>query len=144
MVYDGDGGMVGRGAELARLDDALAHAVDGTGRTVVIGGEAGIGKTRLVSALEEQAHGRGVTVLSGACLPAAAGSAPYAPYVEWLRALARSVDPARLPAMLGPAHLAEAPHPGQELAVAGARGRELLRAKQAAIGVDHCRDVDIL
>ncbi|HET8786274.1 MAG TPA: AAA family ATPase [Candidatus Limnocylindrales bacterium] len=103
MVHDDGGGMVGRGAELARLVDALTRAGDGTGRTVVVGGEAGIGKTRLVSALEEQARGRGVTVLSGACLPASAGSVPYAPYVEWLRALARSVEPARLPAMLGPA-----------------------------------------
>jgi DNA-binding CsgD family transcriptional regulator/tetratricopeptide (TPR) repeat protein len=102
VAHDDSGAMVGRDGELARLDDALQRAVDRTGRTIIIGGEAGIGKTRLVSALEEHARGRGVRVLSGACLPAASGSAPFVPYVEWLRALARSVDPGRLPALFGP------------------------------------------
>ncbi len=95
--------MVGRGRELARLDGALTRAGDGHGRTIVIGGEAGIGKTRLVTALEANAREQGFTVLSGACLPAASGSAPFTPYVEWLRGLTRSTDPARIPALLGPA-----------------------------------------
>ena len=47
--------MVGRDVELARLDEALADAAGRRGRTVVIGGEAGIGKTRLVSAVAQSA-----------------------------------------------------------------------------------------
>ena len=89
--------MVGREGELARLDDALERAGEGLGRTIVIGGEAGIGKTRLVTALDARARDRNVTVLTGACLPAASGSAPYAPYVEWLRRLTRSMDAGRVP-----------------------------------------------
>ncbi len=42
------------------------------------------------------------------------------------------------------AQLTEPMHPGQQLPVAGAGGRELLGAKQAAVGVDHCGDMDIL
>jgi DNA-binding CsgD family transcriptional regulator/tetratricopeptide (TPR) repeat protein len=95
--------MVGRDEELARLDEALADAAGRRGRTVVIGGEAGIGKTRLVSAVAQSADQRQFTVLTGACLPPASGSVPYGPFVEWLRALVRSVDPGRVPALLGPA-----------------------------------------
>src|SRR5690349_13533756 len=86
------GAMVGRDRELARLDDALSRAADGHGRTIVIGGEAGIGKTRLVTALEANARQQGFTVLNGACLPAAGGAVPFAPYVEWLRGLTKSMD----------------------------------------------------
>ena len=39
----------------------------------------------------------------GACLPAGSGAIPYAPFVEALRGLTRSVEPARLAALLGPA-----------------------------------------
>ena len=95
--------MVGRDGELARLEGALADAADLHGRTVVIGGEAGIGKTRLISALAASAAQRQFTVLTGACLPPAIGSVPYGPFVEWLRALVKSVDPGRVPALLGPA-----------------------------------------
>jgi DNA-binding CsgD family transcriptional regulator/tetratricopeptide (TPR) repeat protein len=95
--------LIGRGAEQARLAAALDAAVAGHGSTVIVGGEAGIGKSRLVAGLAEIARGRGATVLSGACLPAGSGAIPYAPFVEALRGLTRSVEPARLAALLGPA-----------------------------------------
>ena len=41
-------GFIGRGGELARLEAALEQVIEGSAATVVIGGEAGIGKTRLV------------------------------------------------------------------------------------------------
>ena len=97
------GALVGRGAEEARLDAALEGAVAGRGTTVIVGGEAGIGKTRLVGRLVATARDRGATVLSGACLAAGSGAIPYAPFVEALRELTRSVEPGRLAAMLGPA-----------------------------------------
>jgi DNA-binding CsgD family transcriptional regulator len=95
--------LIGRGAEQARLEAALDAAVAGRGSTFIVGGEAGIGKSRLVGRLAETARGRGATVLSGACLPAGSGAIPYAPFVEALRGLTRSVEPARLAALLGPA-----------------------------------------
>jgi DNA-binding CsgD family transcriptional regulator len=97
------GAMVGRDRELARLQSALDAATEGRGRTIVIGGEAGIGKSRLVAALVGAATAGGAQVLLGACLPTGTGVIPYAPFVEALRGLTRSVEPARLPALLGPA-----------------------------------------
>ena len=49
-VVDGieRGTLIGRGAEEARLEAALDAAVAGRGSTIVVGGEAGIGKSRLV------------------------------------------------------------------------------------------------
>ena len=58
---------VGRAGELARLEDALAAAAAGRGSTILIAGEAGIGKTRLVSELAEQARTGGPIVLTGRC-----------------------------------------------------------------------------
>ncbi len=68
----------------------------------MIGGEAGVGKTLLVSRFTQEAALGGATVLTGACLEVGAGGIPYAPFVEALRALVRATDPARLPALLGP------------------------------------------
>lgn len=95
------GRLIGRGAEEARLDAALEAAVAGRGTTVIVGGEAGIGKSRLVGRLADSARDRGATVLVGACLAAGSGAIPYAPFVEALRGLTRSVDPGRLAALLG-------------------------------------------
>ena len=95
--------MVGRDGELARIETALDDAGEVRGRTIVIGGEAGIGKTRLVSAAAHAARQRQFTVLTGACLPVGSGSAPYGAFVEWLRRLVKSIDSGRVPALLGPA-----------------------------------------
>jgi DNA-binding CsgD family transcriptional regulator/tetratricopeptide (TPR) repeat protein len=95
------GGFIGRASELAVLDEALARAVDGIGGGVIVGGEAGIGKTWLVDRFLESARQRGARTLVGACLEFGAGDVPYAPFLEALRLLVRSVEPERLPALLG-------------------------------------------
>ena len=72
------------------LDDALA----GAGRLVLVGGEPGIGKSRLAEALAAQARARGARVLVGRCWEA--GGAPaYWPWVQALRAYVRDVRPRR-------------------------------------------------
>jgi DNA-binding CsgD family transcriptional regulator len=96
------GAMVGREAELAHLERALEAVVDGRGRTIVIGGEAGIGKTKLVETFADRARERGVTVLRGDCLPTGAGTVPYAPFIEAIRRLIRAADQGAIPALLGP------------------------------------------
>jgi DNA-binding CsgD family transcriptional regulator/tetratricopeptide (TPR) repeat protein len=93
---------VGRSRELARLRDALASTVAGNGgRVVVIGGEAGIGKSSLAArfavAVQPAVH-----VLAGSCLEAAEEALPYAPFVEILRTIVREMPDGRLPAVLGP------------------------------------------
>ena len=95
-------GFIGRGDELARLEVARARVEAGSGSTVVIGGEAGIGKTRLVEEFARAVAARGGTVLAGSCLPSGGRATPYAPFVEALRGSIRMVEPGRLPALLGP------------------------------------------
>jgi len=56
--------LVGREPELSRLEDALLSALRGDGGVMIVGGEAGTGKTRLVSALAERAHRLGCVVVS--------------------------------------------------------------------------------
>ncbi|HET7494711.1 MAG TPA: AAA family ATPase [Candidatus Limnocylindrales bacterium] len=97
------GAVVGRDRELVQLMAASDAAARGEGRTVIVGGEAGIGKSRLVTTLAGVARARGAAVLVGACLPTGIGAIPYAPFVEALRGLTRSVEPERIPALLGPA-----------------------------------------
>ncbi len=58
--------VIGRAAERRRLDAHLESLVAGSGGLVVIEGEAGIGKSRLVADLVEHAEGMGITVISGA------------------------------------------------------------------------------
>lgn len=95
---------VGRRAELALLETALAAAVDGSPQTVFVGGEAGIGKTRLVgefaARVEDDAR-----VLTGQCFELSAGGLLYGPAVEILRKLAQSLDPVERRELLGPAEL---------------------------------------
>jgi DNA-binding CsgD family transcriptional regulator/tetratricopeptide (TPR) repeat protein len=104
-VVDGvePGALVGRDRELVQLVAASDAAARGEGRTIIVGGEAGIGKSRLVTSLTDLAGSRGATIMIGACLPSGAGTMPYAPFVEALRRLTRSVGPERIPALLGPA-----------------------------------------
>ena len=55
--------VAGRARELELLAQALDEAADGVPRAVVVRGEAGVGKTRLVSAVCDRAVERDVTVL---------------------------------------------------------------------------------
>ena len=82
--------LVGRADEMRRLEAALAAAAEGRGSTVLIAGEAGIGKTRLASELAERAREAGATFLSGRCIDLVGSGLPYLPLVEALRPLRRS------------------------------------------------------
>ena len=73
--------LVGRQAEISLLEDALLAALRGDGGVVIVGGEAGMGKTRLVTELAARARRRGCVVLSGACSEAEL-SLPYLPFLE--------------------------------------------------------------
>jgi pentatricopeptide repeat protein len=93
----------GRAAELDRLWGAFV-ALDTTGtRVVLIGGEAGIGKTRLVDEFRDRARAGGTLVAAGVCTPAEGGGLPYGPVVGVLRDLSRQLDDATAAAILAPA-----------------------------------------
>ena len=59
---------VGRAVELDRLEAALDRAGQGRPQVVLVAGDAGVGKTRLLLAVGERAQGRGMRVLSGGCI----------------------------------------------------------------------------
>ena len=83
--------LIGRVPELEALDAALERARTGGAPTVLVGGEAGIGKSRLVDEFSRRAHGEAL-VLSGACAPFGSSPPPFTPVVEAIRAYARSAD----------------------------------------------------
>jgi predicted ATPase len=97
------GRFVGRTNELARLGDLLTRAAAGEPLVAVIGGEAGVGKTRLVEQFAATARERGVRVLGGGCVLLGEEGLPFAPVIEALRGLAGDLDPAELQAVAGPA-----------------------------------------
>uniref|UniRef100_UPI0025B11284 AfsR/SARP family transcriptional regulator n=2 Tax=Amycolatopsis solani TaxID=3028615 RepID=UPI0025B11284 len=74
-------GFVGRAPERKALTAALDDLVEGGARRVVmVGGEAGVGKTTLVANVSQTAHAQGTTVLYGRCDENLA--IPYGPFVE--------------------------------------------------------------
>lgn len=81
---------IGRESELRQLDDRLAEASRRIPATVLVGGEAGVGKSRLLRQFVTTAvtASRG-HVLWGACIALAGGTAPYTPLIEALRRLVR-------------------------------------------------------
>jgi DNA-binding SARP family transcriptional activator len=78
----GAGAFVGRAAPFARLEAAYERARAGERRLLLVGGEPGIGKTRLMAELCARAHAAGATVRFGRCFEEAV--APYQPFVEAL------------------------------------------------------------
>lgn len=92
--------MVGRDSELSALEDALLAALRGDGGVVIVGGEAGMGKTRLVSALAMRGRRLGCTVISGGCSEAEL-SLPYLPVLEAIGNYMASIDLSALRERLG-------------------------------------------
>ena len=93
---------IGREAERAELRRCLDRAARGQGALVMIGGEPGVGKTRLAEELAAEARQRGLLALTGHCYEME-GAPPYIPFVEILEATARVVPPAALREALGDA-----------------------------------------
>jgi class 3 adenylate cyclase len=131
--------LVGRDEELFALEDALLAAHGGESRLVALGGEAGMGKTRLASELAKRARRLGWTVLWGACssseLPI-----PYLPVVEALGNYLSSQDTARVSESLGAARreLAQLfPQLGNDEPVApvGDPAQAKLRLFEAVVGM---------
>jgi tetratricopeptide (TPR) repeat protein len=85
---------VGRVAELTRLEEVVEACRRGERAVAFVGGEAGIGKTRLVTELAERAVASAVEVFVGSCLDLDHGGVPHAPIVEALRELADEPDAA--------------------------------------------------
>ncbi|MQY12153.1 hypothetical protein SRB5_22830 [Streptomyces sp. RB5] len=83
--------LVGRRTELDRLLAALANAAAGTPQRLLIAGEAGIGKTRLLEEFLAAARRDGAVTAVGGCLELGAEGLPFAPFATALRTLHRSL-----------------------------------------------------
>ncbi|MEV5976961.1 AAA family ATPase [Streptomyces sp. NPDC052114] len=91
---------VGRADELGVLNEALARATGtprqgaggpgaGEPQALLLGGEAGVGKTRLVEEFTAAAERQGAVVALGGCVEIGADGLPFAPFSTALRALRR-------------------------------------------------------
>jgi class 3 adenylate cyclase len=76
--------LVGRTSHLDALHQIIDRANDGQRQTILIAGEAGVGKSRLVAEAKAYATLRGFSLLQGACFPQDS-ACPYAPFLDLLR-----------------------------------------------------------
>lgn len=79
--------LIGRTDELSRLVTAVRDARSGRPAAVLLAGDAGVGKTRLLTELATRAEADGVIVLTGHCVDLGAVGLPYLPFTEALTQL---------------------------------------------------------
>jgi predicted ATPase/DNA-binding CsgD family transcriptional regulator len=94
---------VGRDAELTVARSILDRALNHDSGLLLVAGEAGVGKTRLVDEATDYARQHGMQVLSGHCVQLGTEGLPFAPIAEALRELIRGTGREELDALLGPA-----------------------------------------
>ncbi|WP_188743194.1 helix-turn-helix transcriptional regulator [Agromyces bauzanensis] len=97
--------MIGRDADLAKLYERLGEVRAGAPFTVIIGGEAGIGKTRLIREFEAGLPSD-VRLLAGQCVDLGTVAAPYAPVKAALRTLVSEEGADRVLDAVGPGRAA--------------------------------------
>src|SRR3978361_1451764 len=92
---------VGRVQELDRLTAPYDRAVEGETSIVLMVGEAGVGKTRVVEEGTARAAARGARGLVGRCVELGGEGLPFVPIVDPLRQLVRAIPPDELERVLG-------------------------------------------
>ncbi|MGW8251642.1 MAG: ATP-binding protein, partial [Anaerolineales bacterium] len=85
------GRLVGRQHELAVIENLWKQVVSGDRQTLLLSGEAGIGKTRLAFDVARTVESQGAIVLTGRC--DAVSSVPYAPVAQIIRTAFKYFDP---------------------------------------------------
>jgi DNA-binding CsgD family transcriptional regulator len=80
---------VGRDQDLTALQNGQRQAAGGAARTLLVTGEAGVGKTRLIDEFIEHSDG---VVLAGGCIPVVGEALPFAPLTQALRGFLRQSD----------------------------------------------------
>ncbi|HVF15125.1 MAG TPA: BTAD domain-containing putative transcriptional regulator [Acidimicrobiales bacterium] len=106
--------LVGRRPQLEALERALARTRAGRGRLVLLAGEAGIGKTRLAEELAVRAEAEDVTVAWGRAYEFD-GAPPFWPWIQVVRRLLTTVEPAAVAALNGAGELARLVPEAKEL-----------------------------
>src|SRR5512138_1405692 len=93
--------LVGRKPELHALGRALEAAQRGQGRCVLIAGEAGVGKSRLLGRVRQQAIDAGFVILQGQCFEQDI-SFPYSLWINMLRSFWAWRSPSQVKEYIGP------------------------------------------
>ncbi|MEV6860407.1 AAA family ATPase [Streptosporangium subroseum] len=91
---------VGRKTELADLAEAFEQARKNAAATVLLGGEAGVGKSRLIGCFAERAADNGAHVLIGGCVELSTEGLAYAPFTAAIRQLVRESSAEEVAALL--------------------------------------------
>jgi DNA-binding CsgD family transcriptional regulator len=93
--------IVGREAQLSMVRRAFDQAGSGSGQTLLIAGEAGIGKSRLVAEAKATANHQGWTIVEGHCFEPDR-VLPYGPLLDLLRQLLARLPAAEVVELIGP------------------------------------------
>ena len=93
--------LIGRTPDLALLQLSLEQVNSGKGQVILLCGEAGIGKSRLVVEIQTEAFAQSFQVLQGNCFPTDR-SFPYAPLLDLLRSIFLTSSTAQIEALVGP------------------------------------------
>jgi DNA-binding CsgD family transcriptional regulator len=96
--------LIGREREMALLAEHLDTVRAGDARTVLIGGEAGVGKSCLLGAFNERARAAGAHVLSGTAEEHFGDPMPYGPVLDALEGFVREYGTGRAEELGGPAY----------------------------------------
>jgi hypothetical protein len=89
--------LVGRATEMAALKAAFETVRQGGPAAALVGGEAGVGKTRLIGEFGAAARTAGARVLAGGCLELGADGLPFGPFTAMLRDLVRAIGRSTAP-----------------------------------------------
>ena len=92
--------LVGREDQLAVLGAALAPLRADVPSVVLIGGEVGVGKSRLAREFAARSRAAGARVLTGGCVELGTDGLPFAPFTAVLRELVRELGPDGLAGLL--------------------------------------------
>jgi DNA-binding CsgD family transcriptional regulator/tetratricopeptide (TPR) repeat protein len=96
------GRLVGRDAQVAELVAATQRVVtESKPRVVLVGGEAGVGKTRLIEEMADRPELSAARFSLGHCVEISQGDLPFAPVVEALRQSLQDLPPDKQDAVLG-------------------------------------------
>src|SRR5688500_14791845 len=87
--------LVGRVHEVEVLEQAVADAERGAGRCILVAGEAGVGKSRLVTEILTRVANRNFLTLQGYCSEQDVVF-PYAPWIDLLRSFFARLTPAEV------------------------------------------------